>query len=383
MFLRCHMSRKMYNELLKTVRGLSIEEQEKLVQSVMSMMKENGRGSSCGRMVKEHSFRDGVPNCPNCRAQANLGLIVKCGMHRNGSQRYVCKVCRKRFVPTTGTVFEGTHKSSDTWEKYIQMTLTGSSIKSCAEECDITVQTAFTWRHKILNAFRAHQESAMLSGQIEIDEMLIPISYKGNHIKGSFAGERKRGHGIDNNLPRKSFQRGSDNKSMSSKDKACVFCMIKNGNEGFYATVPGTGFMKPQMLDATVAKHVDKERAHLLADNYRITANYLKDNGYSYETLLSNITGNERDHKPEVRDGKHLQHINAFHHHLRQFLRPYCGVSTKYLDNYVSLYIWLKNVAANKQKKQTKKISVCRASTPDCYITRKALEMRPAVPCCA
>ncbi|MBQ3002169.1 MAG: IS1595 family transposase [Clostridia bacterium] len=355
------------------------------MKSVMDTMNDPlpDKPCACSTMVREHSFKNELPDCPHCGASAKLGYIIKRGLSSNQAQRYMCKSCKKRFVATTGTVFEKTRKSSDLWEKFIQLTINGKSIKACAEECDITVQTAFTWRHKILNAFRVHQESAMLSGQIEMDEMLIPISYKGNHIKGSFDSARKCGQGIDNNLPRKSFQRGSDNRSMSSKDKACVFCMIKNGNEGFYATVPGIGFMQPQMLDTTVAKHVDKEHAHLLADNYRTTANYLKDNGYSYETLLSNITGNERDHKPEVRDGKHLQHVNAFHHHLRQFLRPYCGVSTKYLENYVSLYIWLKNIAANKQKKQTKKISVSRASTSDCYITRKALEMRPAVPCCA
>jgi len=48
-----------------------------------------------------------------------------------------------------------------------------------------------------------------------------------------------------------------------------------------------------------------------------------------------------------------------------------------------SLFIWLKSVAAKKQKKTAEKISVARAATPDCYISRKVLFNRPAVPDCA
>ena len=53
-------------------------------------------------------------------------------------------------------------------------------------------------------------------------------------------------------MPRESYKRGSDNTSKSSKDKACVFCMVKNGNEGYYAVVPGIGFMDADKLDATL-----------------------------------------------------------------------------------------------------------------------------------
>ena len=159
--------------------------------------------------------------------------------------------------------------------------------------------------------------------------------------------------------------------------------MVKDGNKGFYATVPGVGFMNPYMLDKTIAKHVDKDDTILIADQYKVTVNYLDSNDYKYIILASNTSPNISDHKAEVRDGHHLQHVNAMHMHLRKFLSKYCGVSTKYLENYISLYIWLKNVAAYRQKKHTKKISISRMATSDCYISRKGLEALPAVPKCA
>ena len=147
-----------------------------------------------------------------------------------------------------------------------------------------------TWRHKILNAFRINQTYTKMSGQIEMDEMQFPISYKGNHVQGKKFGERRINSDNSNNaMPRKAYQRGTDNRSISSKDRACVFCMTKDGNKGYFAAVPGVGFMSKAMLDATVGKHVDKEDSVILVDQYAVTEKYLKDNDYTYVTLLSNV----------------------------------------------------------------------------------------------
>ena len=221
-----------------------------------------------------------------------------------------------------------------------------------------------------------------MTGTVEVDEMLIPISYKGNHMKGTF-GKRERRRGEDNNLPRKSYHRGTDNKARSSKEKACVFCMVENGNKNFFAAVPGVGFMNDAMLNATVAKHVNKDNSMLLADDYKVTKLYLEKNGYKYMILHSNTSDNPAEHKPEVRDGFHLQHVNSMHQHIRNFLKPYYGVSTKYLSNYIALFVWLKSVGQMKTRKKADKISIARAASPDCYVTYKQLHSRPAVPQCA
>lgn len=377
------MAKKEYNELLKKLNNLSTKELKKIVSDIISSLENcSNRKNGCESMVLEHRSINDKPDCPRCKAQAALGCIVKRGT-KHGAQQYYCKSCGRHFLATTNTVFAHTHKESETWEKYIYSTIRGDSLKVCAAECNISERTAFRWRHKFLNALRVHQESSMLSGTIEMDEMLIPISYKGNHISGGFNDTRRSGRGVCNNLPRKSYKRGSDNKSASSKDKACVCCMTRNGNEGYFAVVPGVGFMRPDMLDKTVGKHIDKESSMMIVDNYKVTTNYLADHNYRYMSLLSNTSDNTRDHKPEIKDGYHLQHVNSFHYHLRKFLAKYCGVSTKYLENYVSLFVWIKNTGALKQKRQIHKLSITRASNADCYITQRELDARPAVPMCA
>lgn len=378
------MASKEYNNLIAKLSSMPVREQRKLVGQIMNMLKENKATDidRCTHMVKEHTFKNEMPDCPHCKAKAKLGSVIKKGYNK-GAQRFLCKTCGRYFVATTNTVFENTRKPAAVWEKYIQLTISGESLRTCADECEISIQTAFDWRHKILNALKIQQNNMMMSGKVEMDEMLIPISYKGNHIPGWNKEDRTLKAYGSNNLPRRSFERGSDNRSVSSKNKACVCCMVKNGNEGFYGVVPGVGFMQNAMLDHTIGKHVDKENTLVLVDNYKITKNYLEDNQYKYMCLLSNTSDNSHAHKPEVRDGNHLQHVNALHHHLRVFLANYSGVSTKYLENYVSLYMWIKNINAIKQKRYAKKHTVSRLSNSDCYITRKQIEALPAVPACA
>ena len=78
-----------------------------------------------------------------------------------------------------------------------------------------------------------------------------------------------------------------------------------------------------------------------------------------------------------------MQHVNAMHRHIRRFLAQYCGVSSKYLENYISLFVWLKMAKSKKQTRRIKNVSVGRAAESDCYITRQTLKELPAIPCCA
>lgn len=156
--------------------------------------------------------------------------------------------------------------------------------------------------------------------------------------------------------------------------------MIEDGAKGYYASVPGVGFMQPKMLDRTVGKHVDNSSAFILVDQYKVTANYLKNNGYQFMTLASNVSDNANQHKPEIHEDKHLQHVNAMHSHIHRFLTQYKGVSTKYLENYLALFVWIKNAASNKQKRKIDKITMNRGGVADCYITRKGIENLPMVP---
>ena len=370
------------DSILEMVRGLSESEQSSIAERIMAMLAEQQPAAKTTRRELIPERVNEKPDCPHCGAKASMGLVIKKGSHK-GAQRYYCKKCEKYFVSTTNTVFSGSRKSASIWREFIHLTIAGKSLPYCAAKCEISYQTAFTWRHKILNAFVVNQNATMMTGNVELDEMLIPLNYKGNHIRGEgFFGRKLNADRSNSGMPRPSFERGSDNRPKSSNEKACVFCMVEDGDKSFYAAVPGVGFMNPAMLARTIKQHVDNDKALMLADNYQATKNYLEANGYRYETFYSNVTPNQNKRIPEVRGELHLQHVNALHMHLRHFLARYYGVSSKYLEHYVSLYIWLKAFCKSNQK-YIEKSSVARTAAQDCYITRSALEARPAVPCCA
>ena len=377
---------KKLSSVLATVKTMDMATKKDLVDQIMRLMQMpsdeeyTSLSASCNDLVSE--FRGEHPDCPHCQAEGKLGFVVKHGF-KNGVQRYYCKVCGKHFVPNTKTVFSGTRKSSDVWEKFIKLTIEGASLHCCAEECNISYQTSFTWRHKILSVFKKAQEKTMMTGKVEMDEMLIPLNFKGNHIKGSDITQRRKGKDVDTRMPRVAFKRGTDRKSKSANDRACVFCMVQNGNKGFYGAVPGVGFMHEDMLDATFNKHVNKDDSVVCVDTYKITSNYLAKNNYKHIVLSSNTSNNHNEHIPEIQGEYHIQHVNAMHRQIRLFLSDYYGVSSKYLENYISLFVWLKNSGAYKRKKKIKETSVGMVASSNCYVSRRELEAMPSIPTCA
>jgi len=372
------------NELMNYVCKLTASEKKQIIAQIMEMMHDpqntNSQSVSCNEMVSAKRNLE-RPDCPHCKAEAERGMIVKRGF-KKGVQRYSCKACGKIFVSTTNTAFQGTRKSSEAWCHFIDLTISGASLVICAEECGIAYQTAFNWRHKVLNVFRSFRDETKMAGRVEVDEMFIPLSYKGNHVKGSIGSKRIRLPGEENYLPRKSFQRGTDNRPTSHAERACVFCMVANAN-AFYGGVPGVGQITATMLDITLAKHVTKAQAKVLTDKNKVTVKYLKEKGYAYRSLASNVSDNSNNHRPEIVDGDHLQHVNVMHQQIRKFLRPYCGVASKYLDNYISLFVWLKNTQYVRRRKEVKNLSLSRASSYGTYIRSKDIYAFPAIPSCS
>ena len=70
--------------------------------------------------------------------------------------------------------------------------MNGFTVRKSAEICGINKDTAFIWRHKILDALQNMASDVKLDGIVEADETFFAISFKGNHKKStSFVMPRK------------------------------------------------------------------------------------------------------------------------------------------------------------------------------------------------
>ncbi len=314
--------------ILESIKKLSHSEQIALSEQVLKMLSipTTNKTGLCDDLI---DFRGEKPNCPHCGAKASSKSILKHGFD-NGRQRYYCKECKRNFFATTNSVFARTRKNADTWRKFVELTISGASLHTCCIECHLAHQTAFVWRHKILNALQHDQDNRVLGGIIETDDMYISISYKGNHK-----------HSKNFTMPRPAFKRGSDNRGQLSS-RACVTCAYERNGQS-YGEVLGKGQPTIAMFSHAFAKRIIPESI-VLTDKSTGIRNYFENNA-SVELiqLLAHVKPKSMNAPPEVKGVYHIQNVNNMHSRFRRFLKNYCGVSTKYLNHYLSLFIWLEN----------------------------------------
>ena len=202
--------------------------------------------------------------------------IVKNGTRKDGVQTYICRDCGKSFSASSNSITSRTRKKISIWAKYLKCMIDKKTLNESADECGISLRTAFVWRHKILDAIKEVAEKTYLEGVVEADETFFNVSYKGNHSKSNTF-----------TMPRKAHKRGG---SVHTKGLCSTLC-------------------------------TDHEKAYLdFAKKKQI-------NLIQMEVECNTLDVNNRMFG--------IQRINAYHSRLQGFIKKFHGVATKYLDNYI------------------------------------------------
>ena len=95
-----------------------------------------------------------------------------------------CKYCGKTFTEYTNTIFSSTKKGYYVWLKYLDLMMKGASLYNISKELNISVVTAFHWRHKVLNVIKQYNAKNKVNGVVEAEEIFLLYSHKGQHIDG-------------------------------------------------------------------------------------------------------------------------------------------------------------------------------------------------------
>lgn len=291
--------------------------------------------------------------CPLC----GCIHVVRNGHRKDGTQRYVCKDCGKSFVIATNSIVSGTRKDLSVWEQYIDCMMNGLSIRKTAVACGIHRNTAFLWRHKILDALQNMADDVTLDGIIEADETFFAISYKGNHSKSkTFA------------MPRKAHKRGHSTHIRGlSQEKVCVPCAV-NRNGLSISKITNTGRVSTRDLHHIYDGRI-KTNSTLVTDKMNSYVRFTNANSID---LVQLKTGKAK------KGIYNIQHINSYHSQLKRFMRGFNGVSTKYLNNYL---VWNNLVNYAKESDMEKRnifltFVLATLKTAKC----RDLSNRPAVP---
>lgn len=308
------------------------------------------------KSIKQHSKKPKnivtihkANHCPHC----NSISFVKNGK-KNSSQRYICKDCSKTFTDTNKTILFSSKKYIHVWQKYIHCMIEKYSLHKTAKICDICVDTAFNWRHKILDALQNTMSKVELNEVVKVDEIFLPLSFKGHHKNF--------------NLPPLAKHRGTRASLLGlSKEQVCITSEV-NLNDFSIAKISNLG--KPKLTD--LQKVLDKKIVSdsvLATDIFRV---YLK---LAKAMNLSHIRIPRNHYKIGTFN---IQTINSYHSRLKSMLLyNFKGVSTKYLNNYLVYHNFV-NFAKNS--KNDKEIIPCNfMQKTECLSLVKSISNRPSI----
>ncbi len=258
--------------------------------------------------------------CPHCSSTN----VYKRGKQK-GVQMYHCNDCKKWYSETTGTPLYDI-KLKSKWQSYLRCMEQGMPIKKIAKELGISIQTSFDWRHKILSSLDQFVPE-QLSSEVECDELELPLSNKGSR-----------------NLDRKPRKRGNDFKRNKGKEEITVVQVVtaveRNGNK-YLKAIESKRLSKEEITKALGGKLADNTT--LITDKHPSYKAFAKDNpSIKHKALLA------KDHVDKNDKTVHLQKVNNVHSQLRKFLRPFNGVSSKYLQNYLNWYAYANQIRESK-----------------------------------
>ncbi len=245
---------------------------------------------------------DGV--CPHCGHSH-----VHKHTQAHGLQRYRCTFCRKTFNALTGTPLARLrHKNK--WFKYLKALALSMTVRQAATEVDVHRNTAFRWRHRFLNWVKKDQPAA-LHGITEADETYFLESDKGSR-----------------NLNREPRKRGGTAKKRGiSKEQVCVLTARDRAGQTLDA-VTGHGQVTKAQLESHLKPVLDKD-VMLISDSHASYKYFSAAHGISHAAI------NIRKGKKIIDGAYHIQNVNAYHSRLKEWMRRFHGVATKYLPNYL------------------------------------------------
>ena len=258
--------------------------------------------------------------CPHCASKK----VYKRGCQK-GVQMYQCNECKKWYSETTGTPLYDI-KLKSKWQSYLRCMEQGMPIKKIAKEIGISIQTSFDWRHKILSSLNEFVPQ-QLSSEVECDELELALNNKGSR-----------------NLDRKARKRGNDFVRNTGKEEVTVVQIVtaveRKGEKYLKAVV------SKRLSKKEITKALDGKLAPgtiLITDKHPSYKAFAKDNPtIKHKALMA------KDHVDRDDKTVHLQMVNNVHAQLRTFLRPFNGVSSKYLQNYLNWYAYADKIRGSK-----------------------------------
>ena len=241
-----------------------------------------------------------LKKCPHCES-----TLMKPWGSSHGLPRYRCKSCHKTSNPLTKTPLARLRRR-DKWLVYAQALIDGLSIRKSAKLCGINKNTAFLWRHRFLT-MASSQQAIHEEGIVEADETFFLESFKGQRV-----------------LPRPARKRGGVGKTRGTSDDQIPVLVVRDRHKSTATIILDK--IDASHIGAALTPLIDKD-AVLCTDGAAVYSAFCRVSGIKHEVIKSK--------GPRARGAFHIQNVNAFDSRLKEWMKRFHGVATKYLGNYL------------------------------------------------
>ena len=267
------------------------------------------------KIIEEANEEKEGSSCPHCKS-ANTKRFG----HIGSRQRFRCKDCGKTFSEAKNTVMENSHFGEAAWKQVIRDTLTCEPIDVTAASIGACHTTVFNMRHKVLIAME-HEESRQptaLNGVCEIDDTFVLESLKGSKLPDSY-WRKPRKHGAV------AQKRGISNEYVS------ICTGIERDGSAVAKTVTRATPGKDDIV-SVFGERVGQDALVLCdgAKSYSVL-------GERCECAVVDVL-EETDSEKGGKGFYNINTANSFHSYIKEMLKQYRGVATKYLNRYNTLF---------------------------------------------
>jgi len=248
--------------------------------------------------------------CPHCQSSKIHGH----GSYK-GRKRYKCQECNITFNDFTGTAISGI-KKVDKFQEFIELTIESLTIRKAAEKLEVNIKTIFDWRHKLLSAVST-MNGASFSGIVECDDKQLDINEKGNR-----------------NLDRDAYKRPSDRKTKRGVSNDKVSIMVATDRKGNpVMRIAKMGRIDVESIEKTIGGLIS-ETSVLCSDSHPSIISWAEDKDIEHHTFIAS--------KQHVKNKCfHVQHVNSLDNLYERWIKPFYGVATKYLPQYLNWFVFL------------------------------------------
>ena len=301
----------------------SLEDFAREAEEFVSSLSEKDRRALADLLIRVLRLEDPVPPsdperpvCPVCGSDR----LVMYGRTAKGTQRWLCGDCGKVRCAGVGGIMLHTKLPPETWKAYVPLFIDHITSPKVAERLGVQQRTAWFMRIRTLEALYKNLPSfQLISGSaVQIDEIYFRESFKGTRFE-DLEDPPREPHGEDS--------RGAMKKGISN-DQICVVTGVSDSGDFFY-DVACRGALTHEAAERSLQGRVGAGTL-VVTDHHRSYAKVLGQMGVALHTAV------------EGREHGDLSHINHVHGAIRAFMRPFMGVSTKWLHLYMGWFKWLR-----------------------------------------